>query len=68
MPRSALAESEMCSMQTSSIYWLRDEPGLARRLIEAAHELARVRYSWDAVGDALALEYGRRFGRGRGPG
>jgi glycosyltransferase involved in cell wall biosynthesis len=44
---------------------LRDEQGLGRRLADAAFTLASERYSWDAVGDTLALEYGRRFGARR---
>jgi glycosyltransferase involved in cell wall biosynthesis len=41
---------------------LRSDPALGRRLAEAGLQLASGRYSWEAIGGALAEEYGRRFG------
>ncbi len=40
---------------------LRQEPELRARLIAAGHELARERYSWEAVGGTLAEAYAARF-------
>jgi len=41
---------------------LQQEPGLRSALVSAARALARDRYSWEAIGEHLAMEYTTRFG------
>ena len=62
LPGTHYLRAETAQQFVDQIELLQQDPGLRQQQLEAAGELVRRRYSWDAIGEQLAAEYSKLFG------